>query len=125
MARGPVCSPVLDDADGAGPGALRDRFDVEGHLLAAVQAVEVAFGPAAVEEVFLPVLGCDKAEATVGYELFDGAVWHFHLLLSRTEGPTQLGGPVRENWRPHVRARTVRATQQYTPPTSPAFRRVT
>src|SRR5207248_3118288 len=66
-------SGVLGDPDALRARALGARLDLEGDLLAAVQAVEVALGAAAVEEVLLPVLGRDEAEATVGDELLDGS----------------------------------------------------
>src|SRR6267143_1917612 len=74
------CFVLLDGADAAGARALGARLDLEGHLLATAEAVEVAFGATPVEEEFLTVFGCDKAKATVRDQLLDGACRHFHLL---------------------------------------------
>src|SRR2546428_12503055 len=89
------CFVWLDGADAASARTLGARLDLEGHLLATAEAVEVTFGATPVEEEFLTVFGCDKAEATVRDQFLDGACGHFHL-LSLELGPTQLGGPVRE-----------------------------
>src|SRR5215213_4509112 len=61
---------------------LRARLDVEGHLLAAVEAVEVEGRgeTVAVEEVILPVLAGDEAESAIGDDLLDGAGGHCDLL---------------------------------------------
>src|SRR5713226_4570329 len=104
------CFVWLDGADAAGARALGARFDLEGHLLATAEAVEVAFGATPVEEEFLTVLGCNKAEATVRDQLLDGACRHFHLLYLSNSRPTQLGGPVRET-EPAVSAGTLPATE--------------
>jgi hypothetical protein len=56
--------------------ALGAGLDLEGHTLAGAQAVEVALGAAAVEEVLLAIVGCDEAEAAVADELLDGSVLH-------------------------------------------------
>src|SRR5260370_1875237 len=80
-AQGSFCCFVwLDGADAASARALGARFDLEGHLLATAEAVEVTFGATPVEEEFLTVFGCDKAKATVRDQLLDGACRHFHLL---------------------------------------------
>src|SRR5713226_131215 len=110
------CFVWLDGADAAGARALGARFDLEGHLLATAEAVEVAFGATPVEEEFLTVLGCNKAEATVRDQLLDGACRHFHLLYLSNSRPTQLGGPVRET-EPAVSAGTLPATESI--PVSP------
>src|SRR5258708_35525743 len=115
--RGSLCCFVwLDGADAASARALGARFDLEGHLLATAEAVEVAFGATPVEEEFLTVLGCNKAEATVRDQLLDGACRHFHLLYLSNSRPTQLGGPVRET-EPAVSAGTLPATESI--PVSP------
>src|SRR3979411_1270344 len=64
---------VLGDPDALGARALGARLDLEGDLLAPVEAVEIGLGAAAVEEVLLAVLSCDKAKAPVGDELLDGS----------------------------------------------------
>src|ERR1700730_13743149 len=74
------CFVLLDGANAAGARALGARLDLEGHLLATAEAVEVTFGATPVEEEFLTVFGCDKAKAAVRYQLLDGACRHFHLL---------------------------------------------
>src|SRR5438270_7082425 len=83
-----LCSgrePGLRQADELGARALGARLDLEGHLLAAVQAVEV-LDAVAVEEVLLAVLGCDEAESAVGNELLDGSCSHLgDSLLERKE----------------------------------------
>src|ERR1700720_3012523 len=79
-ARGSFLVTNLDRADGPRAWPLGARLDLESHLLAALQTVEVTFGSAAVEEEFLTVFGCDKAEATVRDQFLDGACRHFHLL---------------------------------------------
>src|SRR5713226_1284875 len=79
MARGSL-GPPLEGADALGARALRAGFDLEAHLLATLEAVEVTFGATPVEEEFLSVLGCDKAEAAVRDQFLDGACRHFHLL---------------------------------------------
>src|SRR5258708_14603685 len=107
--RGSLCGfGWVDGADAASARALGARFDLEGHLLATAEAVEVAFGATPVEEEFLTVLGCNKAEATVRDQLLDGACRHFHLLYLSNSRPTQLGGPVRET-APAVSAGTLPA----------------
>src|SRR5437879_4609652 len=70
----------LESADALGARALGARLDLERDLLATLEAVEVTFGATPVEEEFLTVFGCDKAEATVRDQLLDGACRHFHLL---------------------------------------------
>src|SRR5712691_9369515 len=89
------CFVLLDGADAASARALGARFDLEGHLLATTEAVEVAFGATPVEEEFLTVFGCDKAKATVRDQLLDGACRHFHLLSLELKAYST-GGPVRE-----------------------------
>jgi hypothetical protein len=74
------CFVWLDGTDAASARALGARLDLEGHLLATAEAVEVTFGATPVEEEFLSVFGCDKAKATVRDQLLDGACRHFHLL---------------------------------------------
>src|SRR5713101_5619986 len=74
------CFVWLDGADAASARALGARLDLEGHLLATAEAVDVTFGATPVEEEFLTVFGCDKAKATVRDQLLDGACGHFHLL---------------------------------------------
>src|SRR5438034_3246400 len=74
----------LDDADGLRAWPLGARLDFEGNLLATLQPVEVALGGAAVEEVLLPILGRDKAEAAVRNQFLDGDCWRFHLLCLET-----------------------------------------
>src|SRR5258708_22115281 len=94
--RGSLCGfGWVDGADAASARALGARFDLEGHLLATAEAVEVAFGATPVEEEFLTVLGCNKAEATVRDPLLDRARRPLHLLDLSYSSPTQLGGPVR------------------------------
>src|SRR5262245_27899125 len=68
------------------PGTLRVLLDVEADLLAADEAVEVdrRGEPVAVEEVVLPVVGGDEAEAAVRDELLDGAGSHGDSWISRT-----------------------------------------
>src|SRR2546429_53082 len=65
--------PNLLDADGSGARALRARFDLEGHLLATLEVVEVALGPAPVEEEFLSVIGRDESKTALRNQLLDGA----------------------------------------------------
>src|SRR2546422_11724314 len=76
----------LGYADALGARALRARLDFERNLLATLEAVEVAFGATAVEEVFLSVLGLDKSKATIRNQFLDGASWHFHLLSLERRG---------------------------------------
>src|SRR5690242_13664372 len=61
----------LRDADALGARALRARLDFERDLLATLEAVEVAFGATAVEEVFLSVLGLDKSKAAIRNQFLD------------------------------------------------------
>src|SRR5690242_7313024 len=77
-------SAVLDDLNPRCAGAFRAGLDLERDLLAALQAVEVGLGTTPVEEVLFAVLGRDEPEAAVAYELFDGAILHGDLLISRT-----------------------------------------
>src|SRR5690242_3714351 len=70
----------LGDADALGARALRARLDLERHLLATLEAVEVTFGATAVEEVLLSVLGLDETKAAIRNQFLDGACGHFHLL---------------------------------------------
>src|SRR5205823_10011951 len=62
----------LGELDELRARALGARLDLEGDLLAAVQAVE-AVDAVTVEEVFLAVLCRDESEAAVGDEFLDGA----------------------------------------------------
>src|SRR2546423_15696117 len=84
-ARG-LAGSLLRDADALGARALRARLDFERNLLATLEAVEVAFGATAVEEVFLSVLGLDESKAAIGNQLLDGACGHFHLLSLERRG---------------------------------------
>src|SRR6266545_6065147 len=59
---GPYLVPYLRDADALGARALGARLDFERDLLATLEAIEVAFGATAVEEVFLSVLGLDESK---------------------------------------------------------------
>src|SRR5207247_10008400 len=86
----------LDRADGLRAWPLGARLDLEGHLLAALQPVEVTLDSAAVEEELLTVFGCDKPEATVRDQFLDGACGHFHLLFLELKAYST-GGPVREH----------------------------
>src|ERR1700674_2269075 len=70
----------LEGSDALGARALGARLDLERDLLATLEAVEVTCGATPVEEEFLTVFGCDKAEATVRDQFLDGACRHFHLL---------------------------------------------
>lgn len=71
----------LGRADLARPRALRALLDLERDALAASEAIEVERGLEAVtvEEVFLPVLGRDEAEAAIGNDLLDGTGGHMDL----------------------------------------------
>src|SRR3954453_6733604 len=76
-------------------GAL---LDLELDLLTADEAVEVqrVVEGAAVEEVFLRILGGDEAEAAVGDDLLDGTgghidLQHFPNRGTRTHGPFEKG----------------------------------
>src|SRR5881394_3962917 len=67
--------------------AFGARFDFERDLLTADEAVEVKRGVerAAVEEVFLRILGGDEAKAAIGDDLLDGTGGHEDLqTTSRT-----------------------------------------
>src|SRR4029078_10548467 len=82
--------------------ALWARLDLERHLLAADQAVEVEgrVEGAAMEEVFLLILGGDEAEAAVGDDLLDGTgghedLQHFPNTESRAHGPFEKGATTR------------------------------
>ena len=56
-----------------GARALGIGLDFERDTLAANKAIEIEGSDeaAAVEEVFLPVFGCDEPEAAVAYDLLD------------------------------------------------------
>ena len=60
-----------------GARTLGTLLDVELDALAALKAVEVEgrVEPAAMEEVFLPILGGDEAEAAIGDDLLDWYRW--------------------------------------------------
>src|SRR5713101_5753833 len=57
------------------PRSLWAGLDLERNLLATQEGVEI-LDSRAVEEVFLAVLGCDKAEAAVGHQRLDGSCSH-------------------------------------------------
>src|ERR1700736_6650643 len=82
----------LGYADALCARALRARLDFERNPLRPLEAVEVALGATAVEEVFLSVLGLDKSKAAIRNQFLDGACRHFHL-LSLERRATQLAGP--------------------------------
>src|SRR6266705_6017660 len=84
--RGSFWLSNLGDADALGARALGARLDFELNLLATLEAIEVALGATAVEEVFLSVLGLDKSKATIRNQFLDGASWHFHLLSLERRG---------------------------------------
>src|SRR5437868_1191316 len=77
---------TLSYADALGARALGARLDFELNLLATLEAVEVAFGATAVEEVFLSVLGLDKSKATIRNQFFDSASRHSYLLSLERRG---------------------------------------
>src|SRR5664279_5932691 len=58
--------------------ALGAGFDLEGHVLAADQLVEVdrSVKPVAVKEVVLAIVGGDETEPTIGDDLLDTSVGH-------------------------------------------------
>src|SRR5438045_427915 len=70
-----VCSGELDAVR---PRSLLAWLDLETDSLPAGQRVEVdaRVQTSPVEEVLLPVFGCDEAEATVGDQLLDGPCRH-------------------------------------------------
>src|SRR5919201_5042413 len=79
LATGSLRSSLLGrdcDPDAMRPWPLGAGLDLEAHLLATDQAVEVAFGAAAVEEVLATVVGGDEAKPTLRHELLDGSVDH-------------------------------------------------
>src|ERR1035437_4982622 len=77
---GGCLSGSLADADLGGTRTLGAVLYVEFDTLVPTQGVE-ALNAAAMEEVFLPVFGCDEAETSVSDELFDGSCGHFSLLF--------------------------------------------
>ena len=77
-ARAANVSGGLGCADLNGARALGAGLDFERDALAAGEAIEIERGDeaATMEEVFLPILGSDKAEPTVGNDLLDGPGGH-------------------------------------------------
>jgi hypothetical protein len=78
--------------------ALGALLDIELDLLAAGETIEVQGSSQAVamEEVFLPILGGDEAEAAIGDDLLDGTGGHSDLQCfpnweSTTHGPFEKG----------------------------------
>jgi hypothetical protein len=85
-----------------GAGALRTGLDIELDPLAADEAVEIERGieAAAMEEVFLLILGADEAEAAIGNDLLDGTgghsdLQHFSNWEGRSHGPFEKGSTTR------------------------------
>ena len=84
------------------PRALGARLDLELNSLAADEPIKVERGveAAAMEEVFLRVLGGDETEAAVGDDLLDGTgghedLQHFPNRRSRAHGPFEKGSTTR------------------------------
>ena len=71
----------LGRANVLGARTLGALGDLELDLLTANEAVEIERGvePAAMEEVFLRILGGDEAEAAIGNDLLDGTGGHHDL----------------------------------------------
>src|SRR5439155_23270231 len=86
---------------------LRALLDLELDLLAATQAVEVQRRGQAVamEEVLLPIVSGDEAEAAVGDDLLDSTGGHSDLHSSRT--CKQLTQVSSRGSRPHAHATTL------------------
>src|SRR5712692_5438758 len=97
-ALGRICRARLGGAHAVRARALLALLDLEGHGLAATQAVEVKrlLNAAAMEEVLFPVLGGDEAKAAVGHDLLHGSLRHLvSLLLLEPDRPN--ARPVRED----------------------------
>jgi len=99
---GKAVSDRLGAADVRGARALGALLDVELDSLAAGEAVEIERGveSAAMEEVFLLILGADKAEAAIGDDLLDGTgghsdLQHFSNVEGRSHGPFEKGSTTR------------------------------
>src|SRR5690349_13508782 len=92
MARRPFEGVSSGELDAVGPRPLLAWLDLETDTLPAGQQVEVdaRVQTSPVEEVLLPVLGCDEAEPAVGDQLLDGPCRHRQSPLlesqSRTHG---------------------------------------
>ena len=88
---------VLGGVHVFGARTLGTLGDIELDALAALQAVEVegCIEPAAMEEVFLPILGGDEAEAAIGDDLLDCTGGHERPPNSPNWG-LQIARPVRE-----------------------------
>lgn len=84
-------------ADVGRAGTLGALLDIELDSLAALQPIEIegCVETAAMEEVFLLILGDDEAEAAIGDDLLDGTGGHVDLHIS-PNGGSQIARSVRE-----------------------------